>query len=424
MSNFEIKDFYYLVSCRPMENNYKFWKAIKKENMFECYYGRIGSSGKLEQKSESGWRTKYNGSISDKKGYIDRTEFFELISLKESSDGNSQSFQIENKLIHDLIVYLNNASSNTIKENYILGDVLPNDKLFKRVNELISNIRQNISVNCDINKINNDYLELISLSQRKLRDVKTSLFTPIVDKDELQKAFEKIDNEQELLDALEQNVKSQRDTIKQEIEKIKNEKGISDKFDILKSLGINIEPITKDEEDKIKKIIKDSDTSHQRFKQAFRITNYKQQEIFDNYVKNAKNKETQLLWHGSKSCNYLSIISKSLLIRPSFANFNGNMWDSGIYAASDHDKSFGYTDSGRWVGGQSTSKQLLLLFDFHVGKQLIKTKHDSDCYNISKQIKNSDYDSVWAQKGVSLYRSEYIIYDDRQCTPKYIVEFE
>ena len=107
-----------------------------------------------------------------------------------------------------------------------------------------------------------------------------------------------------------------------------------------------------------------------------------------------------------------------------WGGFNGAMYDSGIYGAGDADKSFGYTDSGRYINGKKPDKQLLLLFDFHVGKQLIVDQHDSSCYTISKKIQTSDYDSVWARKGRSLFRDEYIIYNSEQCTPRYIVEFE
>jgi len=421
------KDFTYLVSCRPIENNYKFFQSIKVGEMFDCTYGRIGASGQVNTKSNKQWRTKYRSSISARKGYIDRSEYFELLGLKETTDNNtSLKYNITNKEIHDLIVYFMIASNNTIKENYVLSDVLPTQKLFTKVQSLIDDIRIKLKINTDISKINESFLELISLSQRKISNVKYALFDDITNSDELKLAFEKIDNEQDLLDTLESQVKTTRQTVLQQINDAKNTKSdLDDKFDILKSLGLEIDIINSVEEKEIKRIIKDESVVSGKLKSAYKITNIKQQKIFDGYVNSAKNKSTKLLWHGSRTANYLSIIEKSLMIKMTGVPHAGSMFGDGTYFASDFDKSFGYTDSGRWVGGTNSTRRILLLFDVHVGTQKIIHTHNSSCYKLDSEITNSKkYDSVWAKKGQSLYRDEIIIYNSDQCTPKYIVEFE
>jgi len=412
------KKFTYLVSCRPLQNNYKFYMSLKTSDYsFECRSGRIGSSGKTWNKTKSQWKTKYKQNTTTRKGYIDRSEYFDLVGAQQN---DILKYDIDNKEIHDLIVYFVTASNTSIKNNYVLSDVLPNNKLFDTVQILIDNIRNELKINADIDDINNYYLDLISLSQRKISNVKTALFEPITNKQELQIAINVIENEQDLLDTLKTTVNSAKDKL-QQIEDVNSN---NDKFDILKSMGLSITKIDDTDKSKIIKIINESIDSHMTFKHAWKIENIAHQHEYNEYIKSANDKTTKLMWHGSNTSNYLSIIENSLLIRPTSAGWNGSMWDDGIYGASDWSKSMNYTDGGYYSNHNKTERNILLLFEFHIGKQLIKHSHDDSCYNISDEINNSDYDSVWAKKGDSLYRDEYIIYNPKQCTPKYIVEFE
>ena len=100
------------------------------------------------------------------------------------------------------------------------------------------------------------------------------------------------------------------------------------------------------------------------------------------------------------------------------------MFGNSLYFAVESDKSMGYTDNGRWVGGKANNKVYMALFNVHLGEQLIKNKHDSSCCDLNyKTISKDGYDSVWAKKGVSLYRDELMVYTPEQVTIKYLVEF-
>jgi hypothetical protein len=70
------------------------------------------------------------------------------------------------------------------------------------------------------------------------------------------------------------------------------------------------------------------------------------------------------------------------------------------------------------------TKVYLCLFDVHLGNQLHKYKHDSSCYNISKEVKLGGYDSVHAHKGVDLRKDEFIVYNSDKCTIAYIMEIK
>lgn len=95
----------------------------------------------------------------------------------------------------------------------------------------------------------------------------------------------------------------------------------------------------------------------------------------------------------------------------------------GIYFASESDKSMGYTNSGRWVGGNSAGRVFMALYNVHLGKQYCTPSSDSSL-SVGKLQRLGDYDSTWGQKGHSLRRHEYITYKSNQSTIQYLIEFQ
>jgi len=155
---------------------------------------------------------------------------------------------------------------------------------------------------------------------------------------------------------------------------------------------------------------------------VFAVTNKATQKVYDAAFSKASDKKTDLLWHGSRSQNWFAILQMGLLIRPSNAVITGAMFGNFVYFAAESDKSMGYTDNGRWVNGRASGRVYMGLYDVHLGKQLIKNVHDSSCYNLHDTLPNSGCDSVWAKKGPSLYRDEFMV-KPNQCAIKYLVEF-
>ena len=41
-----------------------------------------------------------------------------------------------------------------------------------------------------------------------------------------------------------------------------------------------------------------------------------------------------------------------------------------------------------------------------------------------KLRQHGDYDSLFAEGGIDLKNNEYIVYNEAQCTPRYLVEFK
>jgi poly [ADP-ribose] polymerase len=220
------------------------------------------------------------------------------------------------------------------------------------------------------------------------------------------KIKEIVKNEQELLDTMATQVQQNVN---------------SDDKNILEIAGLEMKPVTKTEE---KIILKKLGNNKGQYVRAFRVVNKKTQEKFDKCLNESDNKETDLLWHGSRTENWWSILSTGLMIRPSGAVYTGSMFGDALYFATKAQKSIGYTSlsSSYWAKGND-SKAYLALFEVNTGKQKHIYEHDSTCYSLCyDKIKKQGYDSVFAHAGKSLKNDEIMAYRSEQCTVKYIVE--
>lgn len=92
----------------------------------------------------------------------------------------------------------------------------------------------------------------------------------------------------------------------------------------------------------------------------------------------------QMLWHGSRSTNFVSILSKGLRIAPKEAPSTGLMFGKGIYFADIVSKSANYSSVHL-----NDSTGLLLLCDVALGK----TRNSRDAFNY-KDLPNENEQSV------------------------------
>ena len=164
------------------------------------------------------------------------------------------------------------------------------------------------------------------------------------------------------------------------------------------------------------------------FKKVYKVINLRTQKAFDQHLRGAKSKKTELFWHGSRNENWLSIMKAGLVLRPANAVINGKMFGYGLYFVDKFQKSLNYTShrGAYWTGGTS-KKAFLALYDVHVGKQLKIQKHAAWCYELSeKNLKKqgANYDSLFAKGGADLINNEYIVYNSAQSTIRYLVEVQ
>lgn len=152
----------------------------------------------------------------------------------------------------------------------------------------------------------------------------------------------------------------------------------------------------------------------------------------------------QLLWHGTRLTNYISILKGGLLLRPDVipgTYITGKMFGYGIYAANSFSKSFNYTGADR-----QHPVACLFLGEFALGNCLKKTQADSGLTGAA--VKKAGCHSTWGQgqhtpssystmkdgvlvpsgkleksgvTGAALQYDEFIVYDQDQFHLRYIV---
>jgi len=123
----------------------------------------------------------------------------------------------------------------------------------------------------------------------------------------------------------------------------------------------------------------------------------------------------QGLFHGTKNCNMVGILSRGLLIAPKHAPVTGYMFGKGIYFADQSSKSAQY--SLLWANNKRATGYLFLA-DVALGR--IK-KETGPHY---REEAPSSYHSVQGCAGQHLVHNEFIIYKASQCTLRYIAEIE
>lgn len=415
-------------------NNNKFYKMEVGSNgsTWTATYGREGAAKPAtETYPMSKWETKYKEKI--KKGYTDVTEFKTVIKESKSSARNSNG-QIISKdpEVVKLIEFLQNLSNNLTKANYDVEarSVTQSqiDTAQKQINLLFDIFKEFGTNKFSFDNFNKELTKLYIIIPRKMKNVSDHLFASHSKKETV---IKKLEDEQDLLDSMASQVTTNTATDEEESE--------VNETTLIESLGLEMSIVTDARE--IANVKSNCQTHGHKINRVFRVVNKKAQERFDKSLAKANNKTTRLLWHGSRSVNWISILQNSLIIRPSGVAYSGSAFGDGIYFASEDDKSMGYTDGGRWNNTSRGNYVYMALFNVHVGKQYIiydnKTL-SSKSTSASKEVlkKAGDCDSTWARKaadrpkdtsnnwGYGLQREELIVYNSDQCTISYLIEFK
>ncbi len=396
------------------------------DGRIKCEYGRVGNSLTTEYKDKNKWDSVLKQKLSKTKGYTDVTDLIaEPVTVTSTpTKGTTLISVISDSVVKELIQRLSDFANKTIKENYKVTQDAVSEQQVNAAQEVLTLVTQTVAIGVKKKVLDDLLLKLYTIIPRQMRDVKSYLLYDITNATELDKALTFLNKEQATLDTMAGQVeliKKQRELDKKAEGTTEGITEVTTSYTILDQMGIEVEHVT---DNKVIEAVKKQLEGHARkLHKVYAVVNKKSQPRFDERLKNAKNKLVELLFHGSRCANWFNILQTGLLIRPSGAGYNGSMWDDGIYFANDADKSMGYTDGGRWVGGAS-SYTYLGLFQAHLGNQLHAHQHNSDSYKISKRVKAEGYDSVYAHKGASLRKDELIIYDASQCTIKYLVELK
>lgn len=417
-------------------NNNKFYKVTLLDNGdIDVTYGRIGTDG--QKTSYSGGKRKFDSLVASKlkKGY--REAQIESIS---NSDGSSVSAKKVIDIALEQIIY-KDAQSRTLIEEIAKENIHnitsntnitydSNDGLFKtplgvvkkEAVEKAYHILDKIEalLNADpvknenkIFELNEDYFYLIPNKVKNARDKNYLLFN----KSNIETQRVICNQLFDTLDLIEDLKKGKKELDKE-----------AEKQDVPKVFDVEIEHILdKALFDKISQYYNKSKNSmhghrimQSKVSKIYKVKLGSQQEGFEKAEKEIGNVE--LLWHGTRVANILSIMGKGLLM-PSVSPGQkaGAMFGNGLYFANQSSKSLQYCDGLYWASGShSRNKIYMFLASVAMGKYYVPNGPTG-----SSGKPPAGYDSFFAKAGKSgVQNDEIIIFKGNQIRLDYLVEIE
>ena len=344
----------------------------------------------------------------EKKGYCDNTRLVAEVVVKEKK---KEYLDIPNQVIASIVSRLQSMAKQAIADNYTISSNKVTQVMIDEAQLTLDSLMSADTIEL-FNKI---LVELFKIIPRKMKKVKDNLAKKIEDFGDI------IQKEQDLLDVMRGQVSTK--SIEDSQEEIEPE--AKNNQTILDAMGLRFEEINQEEKEMIKKELGEISD---KFYSAWKVINVRTQEKYDKFIVNEKIQDRRLLFHGSRSENFWSIINSGLVLRPSKVVINGKMFGIGCYFAPKAKKSLGYTSlsGSRWSGGSSNSG-FMALFDVAYGKPYDVHSFDCKYYNfdyeqLQKACKGAN--SLHAHAGKMLYNDEIIVYKEDQMTIKYLIELK
>ena len=370
------------------------------------------------------WDKKYNEKI--KKGYEDKTEIF--LELAESTDykedGGDLIFSDVPKEVLDFVTLLQNYANETIKQNYTVTTNRVTNKQIEEAQKLITDLANYTLVRPFIYQdFNEILLNIYKTLPRRMGNVKDFLLNENTKKDSMEHLVEA---EQDLLDSLRGQVQTLSKT---NIQKEKTVKGSKQSFE--ETFGLVIKPATVEDIKIIKKMMGPNSS---QFVRAFQVMNKTTEANAAEWYKNAEAKfkkdpnwvDRKLYWHGSRNESWWSIVNNGLKLYPAKAIITGKMFGYGFYTSSCCQKSIGYTslNSSYWAKGKD-SRAFLGIYELSHGRVKKVRNHKSEyCSLTEEKLKKEGFETFHCDSGADLRNPETIIYNEKQCTIRFLVEIK
>lgn len=389
------------------DNHNKYYNLFPEGNQFKVQYGRVDSTKTERYYPISKWDSQIKSKL--KKGYQDVTDLkTDLVQEISSTNPESPCKEIENAAVRAIVEKLQNLARETIQRNYTVKASAVTQDMVDAAQEIIDELANS---HFTIEAFNDILLRLFTVIPRKMGNVRDYLANKPEDFAQI------ISKEQDLLDVMRGQI-----YVKPEVETTEPVEKKSQT--ILEELGLEMGEATDDDVAMIKFLMNESAG---KFRKAWKVKNIKTQERFDKFVAENNIKDTRLLFHGSRSENFWSIIKTGLVLRPTNAIITGKMYGFGIYFAPKCQKSIGYTSlSGSYWARGNNNVAYMALFEVAYGTPY-------DVYNFDNKYYNLDYNKLQqfkpganclhahADKGM-LRNDEIIVYKEDQLTIKYLIE--
>lgn len=389
------------------DNHNKYYNLFPEGNQFKVQYGRVDSTKTERYYPISKWDSQIKSKL--KKGYQDVTDLkTDLVQEISSANPESSYKEIENSAVRAIVEKLQDLARETIQRNYTVKASAVTQDMVDAAQEIIDELANS---HFTIEAFNDILLRLFTVIPRKMGNVRDYLANKPEDFARI------ISKEQDLLDVMRGQIYA-----KPEVETTESVEKKSQT--ILEELGLEMEEATDDDVAMIKFLMNESAG---KFRKAWKVKNIKTQERFDKFVAENNIKDTRLLFHGSRSENFWSIIKTGLVLRPTNAVITGKMFGMGCYFSPKCQKSIGYTSlSGSyWVRGNN-NVAYMALFEVAYGTPY-------NVYNFDNKYYNLDYNKLQqfkpcanclhahADKGM-LRNDEIVVYKEDQITIRYLIE--
>ena len=396
----------YLIMVTTANNN-KYYNLFPEGDRFRVEYGRVDATKTTTYYPMSKWNSQISSKL--KKGYKDVTDLKKDL-VQEISTANPESpyKEIENAAVKAIVEKLQAMARETIQKNYTVKASAVTQDMVDAAQKVIDDLANNSAT---VEEFNANLLKLFTVIPRKMGNVRDYLSNKSEDFAQI------ISKEQDLLDVMRGQIYVKKDD--EPVEAVEKKQQT-----ILEELGLVMEETTADDVALIKTLMNESAG---KFRKAWRVTNLKTQEHFDKFVADNDIKDTRLLFHGSRSENFWSIIKTGLVLRPTNAVITGKMFGYGCYYAPKCAKSIGYTSlSGSYWAHGGNNTAYMALFDVAYGTPY-------DVYNFDSKYYNLDYNRLQqfkpganclhahADRGM-LRNDEIVVYKEEQMTIKYLIE--
>jgi len=392
------------------DNNNKFYNMKDNgDGTFKVEWGRVGVTSSETTYPISKWDSIYRQKT--KKGYKDITEIF----VEAGIDEETSFADITNTQISKLVNALQSYAKGSVKKNYLVTSENVTQKQVDEAQNIIDQITSESSQkNVVVENINDLLTDLYSIIPRRMSNVRMHLFN----------TTEGMNFSSDNVNHLIANEQATLDVMAGQVSTIAKTKTVDHKEEktLLDAMGITIEQIDAKDKETIMQLL---GSNARQFRNAYRVTNLATQSRYDKWVEKSKDKRAFYFWHGSRNENWWSILDTGLVLRPSNAVITGKMFGYGLYFADKAQKSIGYTSlrGSYWASG-SANKAYLAVFQVHTGNWLHFKTHEYWMYDLNeKNLKSrGSYDSLFAEGGADLRNNEYIVYNQAQCSVKYLVE--
>ena len=383
------------------DNHNKFYNCFPEGSQFRVEYGRVDSTKTTLYYPIEKWDSQIQSKL--KKGYKDISNLKSVLVEEVNKEKPRKPIPVQS--IRDVIAKLESIARDTISRNYTITGAAVTQDMIDEAQSIIDNL----ATISNVHLFNQELMRLFSSIPRKMKCVNDYIAKTTND-------FAKIiTREQSLLDVMRGQVYVPSSQPKAIDNEIPNQT-------ILDDMGIEMRECTADEIAEIKKAMNES-VSH--FSRAWKVVNKETQKRFDKFVATNHINDKKLLFHGSRSENWYSILKTGLKIRPANAISTGSMFGQGIYFAPKCQKSIGYTSLGGsyWANGRD-SKAYMALLEVAYGKPYNVYSFDSKYYSMSYNRLPSGCNCLHAHAGSMLYNDEIVVYREEQTTIKYLIEIK